>query len=105
MNNINMDPEAINGKSTQTVRVVLGLWHYRKTFDLTLKLENYVGFEVFEAALEEIYDLCYDSDSDLATVTLVSEDGGELSCDDDCEDGVDWIKEMVVSIEILSVEV
>ena len=85
----------------QTVKVTLMQWDYKKEFEVEVG-GNCLGFEVFDSAVISVYEDLPVIAGDYAYVELINPDGNMLTCEDDEGKYDDWLKEMVVSIEIVS---
>lgn len=100
----NYDPNIAWAK--QLVRVTLMQWDYRATVE-TVVGGNCQGFEIFECAIGNAYDGLptrkYDGD-EYPHVVLTRADGDTLECEDEELTGEDWLKRMVVGIEIIGQE-
>lgn len=89
-----------------TVHVTFGSWDYRTTIE-TKSGGNVRGMDVIDCAVENIYDDLLEKaekDGRAATLYLRNARGDELECSDDEDEGYDWLKSMVVSAEITSLE-
>ena len=90
----------------QRVRITLKQWDYTATLETTVG-GNCQGFEIFECAISNaweelpIREKCGD---DYAYVTMTRSNGDALECEDDELNGEDWLKQMVVGIEIVAQE-
>ncbi|MCD0459158.1 DUF5406 family protein [Roseiconus lacunae] len=105
---INFDPNLVGCGDlvTQKVRVTLGEWSYRRIFEVDCT-SSFLGFDVFESAIDQVFDQCSlirSGEREVAEVTLVDIDSEEklLICTDDEDAGADWIKSMVIAIEVVS---
>jgi hypothetical protein len=110
----NFDPNLGRGFAKKTVRVTLGAWDYRRVIDVEM-CGNTFGLDVIESSCRAVWedlptllDPFTGEDSGVARLTMTrpAEDGdGEdtLTIDDDDERGDEWIADMVVSAEIVSI--
>ena len=90
--------------ATQTVRIVFGIWEYRKTIEVGVG-GNCLGFDVIEAAIDAFYDkLFYESDSVPKLVLIHPVTGTELLHEDDEDRGPDWLRKLVISVEIVNIK-
>lgn len=102
---INFDPNmTLSGHiAKQVVSMTFGLWEYRGTFEVEV-CGNLTGLEVIHSAIEKLYEslpyteLPFDKGG-YATITL-----GELISDDEDQRGEEWLSEMLISAEIISIE-
>lgn len=111
---LNYDPNFAHSMAKKTVRVTLGSWDYRKVIDVTIG-GNTIGLSVIESACRSIWEDLPVVGSDVfpeeggiaqLVMTRPSEDGsGEdtLIIDDEDERGEDWIADMVLAAEIVSI--
>jgi hypothetical protein len=105
---VDFDPNIINGENIrQLVRLVFGLWKYRTTIEVFVRT-NRVGLSVIDCAVEEAYDFLEDADDggpdEYKRIWLVREYDGEKLCVDDEEDeGSDFLRNMLIAAEIISV--
>jgi hypothetical protein len=88
--------------TTQTVRLTFAVWEYRKTVEVTVG-GNCRGFNVIEQAVENVYDKLPNAPhaSESKNMILTDESGDELDCD---EDEGDWLKNMLLSAEIIDIQ-
>ena len=102
---INFDPNmTLCGHiAKQVVSMTFGLWEYRGTFEVEV-CGNLTGLDVIRSAIETLYEslpyteLPFDKGG-YATITL-----GELISDDEDQRGKEWLSEMLISAEIISIE-
>jgi hypothetical protein len=104
---MNYDPNLTNSGSmaTQRVRLTFGQWHWRRTVETTVG-GNCTGFEVISTAIESVWEDLpgADHDSEIALIWLANAEGDELLCEDDDRRGSDWLKDMLISAEIVAIE-
>jgi hypothetical protein len=93
----NYNPNIRWGK--QHVEIVLMQWDYKKSFTVDIG-GNCIGFDVIEAAVERIYD-GLPSDELGPFVILTNSAGDDLECQDEEGREDEWIKDMVVSAQIV----
>lgn len=86
----------------QHVEVTLMQWGYTKKFTVDVG-GNCIGMDVIEGAISLVYDsLPTDPrDSEMAVTVLTNKDGDTLECQDEEGRGEDWVREMVVSVQIV----
>jgi len=69
---------------------------------------NCGGLGMIEAAVDKIYDELPPTPSDpfgdRPVLVLYDENGGSLDCEDDEEEGADWLHDMVVNAEIVALK-
>ncbi|WP_202922487.1 DUF5406 family protein [Sinimarinibacterium sp. NLF-5-8] len=91
----------------QTVRLVFGLWEYRHTTEVEVK-GNVRGLDVIDYAVERFYEsLLPEADADEYTfpaLDMSDESFNVLHCADEDDQGADWLKDMLVSAEIVKIE-
>ncbi|CVE75130.1 DUF5406 family protein [Serratia bockelmannii] len=91
----------------QTVRLTFGQWKYRTSVDVVVG-GNSNGFSVIETAIGVAYE-------QLGTIPFFNDDTGKddemavinvgnLQCMDECLEGEDWLKEMLIGAEIINIE-
>ena len=86
----------------QTVRLTFGQWQYRGTMDVEIG-GNCMGFSVIDSAAYAAFEKCWSEDDEIARIVLTDADGNTLSCtdyEDRCED---WLKDMLLAAEIISI--
>lgn len=87
------------------VEVTFGAWDYRKTLKAVVG-GNCRGLDIINCAIGSICDdlpSYPNNDEDgVAIIVLENEDGGTLECEDEEGRGEDWLKEMVISARIIS---
>jgi hypothetical protein len=92
----------------QEVKLTFGLWNYRAERIVTVG-GNCNGFTVIESAVGVAYEeLPYlgdeDDDDDVcAWIDMQTPDGKEMRCEDDECRGEDWLKDMLIKAEIISI--
>jgi hypothetical protein len=86
---------------TTTVRVHLAQWDYTKTVDVKIHT-NFSGFCIMDSAVEKVYDDLLPK-GDHPKVVLTRPNGDTLECEDEDAVGVDWLRAMVVGVEIVGV--
>ncbi len=95
----NFDPNMnVSGNaSIKTVRLVFGLWDYRLTVERAVG-GNVIGVDCIDQAILWFWEEVMDDG-----ITLLKSDGqsGLLCTDDDCRDEA-WLKDMLISAEIVS---
>jgi hypothetical protein len=86
----------------QHVEVVLMQWGYSKTIKVDVG-GNCHGMSVIDCAAGIICDQLYDEAEVDGAITLVLENaaGDTLLCEDEEDRGLDWIKDMIVSAQIV----
>jgi hypothetical protein len=101
---MNYDPNLTNSgrMAIQVVRLTFGMWESRKTVDTTVG-GNCNGLQIIDNAVGRIYDELPDR-FDCPYIILDSPNGDTLECSDDEEKGEDWLKDMLIAAEIISIE-
>lgn len=88
----------------QKVEIVLMQWAYSKKIEVEIG-GNCTGLSVLEAAIGRLYDSLLpegDENDAPAKIVLANEKGDTLECADDEDLGDDWLKNMVVSLQIIA---
>lgn len=104
---MNYDPNLTNsGKmAVQTVKLTFASWEYRA--ERTVEVGGTCkGFSVIESAVYRAWEgLEFDQcgNVEYANITLTDSKGEELICEDDDDRGEDWLKDMLISAEIISI--
>lgn len=100
---MNYDPNLCNSgnMAKQRVRLTFGLWEYRKVIEIE-QGGNCKGLTVIEAAVENVYAELEGGDT--PRIELVSADGSTLECEDDEDRGEDWLQDMLIAAEIVSIQ-
>lgn len=95
---MNYDPNLVRcGRmATQTVKLVFGQWDYRKEVLIDVS-GNCTGLVVIDVAIDNFYQECGDE------IELTDANENVLICEDDEQKGEDWLKDMLISAEILSI--
>ncbi|MBA1147397.1 DUF5406 family protein [Ectothiorhodospiraceae bacterium WFHF3C12] len=92
--------------ATQRVRLTFGMWQYRHTVEVDVG-GNCTGLTVIDSAVEAAYDdLPYIESIDaarVAKIVLTDQEGDSLSVEDDDLKADDWLKDMLVAAEIVSI--
>ena len=87
----------------QTVRLTFGMWEARATMEVDVG-GNCKGADIFDSALYQAYDrLLQAAGQGVPTLVMKLPDGDELHCDDEDDDGEDWLKAMCIGFEIISI--
>lgn len=104
---MNYDPNLTNSgrMAKQVVRLTFGQWQWRRTLEVTVG-GNCTGFDVIDTAVNNAWEElpAADYDDEIARITLLNADGDELYCEDDEGRGVDWLRDMLIAAEIVSIE-
>jgi len=111
---VNFDPNQVkNWRSvTYTVKLTFADWDYRAQRTVMVG-GNIRGLEVIELAVEQLYeDLQKEADDREGTemqrwdlpLLILSKPGKQLYCEDDQDDGEDWLKNMLIKAEIVDVQ-
>lgn len=101
---MNYDPNMVTSgrKAKQVVRMTFGQWEYRATFEKTVG-GNGRGLSVIDCAVGQVSDDLYSDEREYGSITMLNANGDELICDDDDDMGEDWLKNMLISAEIVSI--
>jgi len=94
------DPNLKWGK--QTVKLVFGQWRYRKEVLVDVG-GNCTGFAVIEAAIGSFYEECTNDGDFEFELELEDAEGGLLICEDEENQGEDWLKDMLICAEIVAI--
>lgn len=88
----------------QVVEITLMQWDYKAVFRSTIG-GNCMGLSIMESAIEDLYYRLAEEqaigDDCPVSVTLTNAEGEELICEDDELMEDEWLKKMVVSIQII----
>lgn len=95
------DPNLDNcgSRTKKQVRLTFALWEARRVVEVEV-YGNLRGEWLVSRAVE----LVYESTTDTGGFTLHYPDGDELLCTDDMDEKEQWIFEMLVGFEVLSIE-
>jgi hypothetical protein len=103
----NFDPNftLCGGTASQVVHLVFGKWEYRQEMYMTVK-GNARGLSVISAAVSMAYDYLLGrcTNTIYAHIELVNQEGDTLLDEDDEGKEIDWLEEMLISAEIISIE-
>ena len=116
MPEMNYDPNltTCGGMATQTVRLTFGMWEYRKTMEVEVG-GNCTGLTVIDCAVGIAYEQLeqlgvYGSKQTYAVINMPKIDDPEeiLECDEGSDGwdrlrGDDWLKDMLISAEIIAI--
>ncbi len=94
-------------RDRQKVKLVLARWDYRAEFEQEVS-GNCRGLTIIETAVENVYaDLpsAYPDDAAGPCVLTLKGPKGELEVVDDEEQGVDFLNDMLLSAEVVSLEI
>lgn len=102
---MNYDPNLVccGQMAEQTVKITLGMWDYRAEKE-TVVYGNCLGMCIIEAAVESVYNALPSDKYGAKEILLKNDDGKELLCTDDEDEEEDWLKQMVVKVEIIAIE-
>lgn len=89
-------------KAKQVVRMTFAMWEYRATFEKTVG-GNSTGLNVIDCAICQVSEETYDEDANYGSITMLNDSGKELICVDDEDRGEEWLKDMLISAEIVSI--
>lgn len=90
--------------ANQQVRLTFGLWDYRNEMTVTVG-GNCQGLTVIEAATENAYEMLFGDEEDdaSASIVLTRANGDRLLCEDDNSECENWLKNMLIAAEIVSI--
>ncbi len=103
---MNYDPNLFcsGNRAKQQINLTFAMWDYRKEVSVTI-YSNMQGFEAIRWAVTKVYEgLSIVGVDDTPRIVLTNEVGDELLCDDEDGWADDWLLEMLVRAEIVSVE-
>lgn len=83
----------------QRVRLTFALWQYRHTVEVEVG-GNCTGLDVIECAVGNVYDGLPSN----TEIVLTDQEGETLGCRDDDLEGEDWLKDMLIAAEIISIQ-
>ena len=103
---MNYDPNlTMSGNmAKQTVKLTFGIWEYRKEMLVEIK-GNTNGLSVIRAAVSFAFDdLPFEKHGreEITYIVLIKGED-EMRCDDDEDKGEDWLENMLVGAEIISI--
>ena len=104
---MNYDPNLVycGRMAKQTVRLTFGQWKYRKIMEVITN-GNCRGLSVIDHAVDIAFDSLPEHTFGGKTITMTDEKGDELECsinDYDCSEE-DWLRNMLLSAEIVSIQ-
>lgn len=101
---MNYDPNMVSSgrKAKQVVRLTFGAWEYRVSIDKTIA-GNTLGLAVIESTVDFIYNGLFSKKEGYATLYMLNQSGDELSISDDDGRGEEWLKDLLISAEIVSI--
>lgn len=106
MSEVNYDPNLVcSGRmAKQKVKLIFGQWDYRAEGVGEVR-GNCTGLAVIESAISSAYDQLPTMHSyELKYINLKNSKGDVLECCDDGDEGEDWLANMLISAEIISIE-
>lgn len=108
----NYDPNmTLSGRmAKQTVQLTFQIWQYKATKEAVVG-GNCMGFTVIDFAIAQVYEslpyqeIRYDGkDYYVAEITLEDDEGNILLCEDEENQRDDWLRDMLVSAEIVAIK-
>lgn len=101
----NLDPNLAYSwsRAKYTIRLMFGCWDYRLVKVVEIKT-NMRGFDVAEAAVATMMEELWGDSDRCPSISLYNIDGDILECDDDEDKGEEWLKELLIGYEIISME-
>lgn len=103
MMNYNPNMTCSGRMAKQVVRLTFGQWEFRKTIDVTVG-GNCTGLGVIDSAVGIAFDKLDSDGYSGVFIVMGRADGETLRVQDDEERGDDWLKDMIISAEIVSIE-
>lgn len=102
---MNYDPNMTSSgrMARQRVRLTFGEWHFRSTVEVDVG-GNCTGLTVIDSAVDTVYGQLNETASGIPAIYLEGDGNETLECADDEDEGEDFLKEMLVAAEILSIE-
>lgn len=103
---MNYDPNLFlcGNRARQEIKLTFAMWSYRQERTVIF-YSNVSGLDSIKAAVEQVYSsLPGDERHDIPQIVLKNESGDELVCEDDEEDGEDWLFKMLIKAEVVSVQ-
>lgn len=102
---INFDPNmTLSGnRAKSTIRFVFGQWDYRCERTVEFK-SNMTGLSAASWALETLVEQLHDECNGLPALSMFNKSGDELICEDDEGRWDEWLKDMLISFEIIGFE-
>lgn len=104
---MNYDPNLTNSgnMADQVVQLTFARWDYRLVVEVTVG-GNCTGLSVIRAAVSNFFDTLpfktYGT-HEISSVVLTKPNGDALEDEDEDEDGDDWLGEMLIKAEIVSI--
>jgi len=103
--------------NTQTIKITLGTWDYRAERAVQVG-GNCFGFSVLEAAFESLFEQIREENSvpddcendeiceenDFSILMHREHDGADLLCEPDQDDCEEWLKQLVIGMEIVDIQ-
>ena len=101
---MNYDPNMTNSgrMAKQTVKLTFQQWEYKAEM-IEVVGGNCTGMTVIDSAVDIAYENLPD-DRGCPYIVMTDADGNTLRCDDDEEQGEEWLKGMLVRAEITAIE-
>ena len=88
--------------SVHTVELIFAMWSYKRTEIVNIK-SNGSGMWMMECAVSSIYEsLPENLQYKMPYIILKNTEGDELTCEDDDNDGEEWLKDMLISARFIS---
>lgn len=91
--------------ATQEVAITFQSWDYKATKVAHIG-GNCKGLSVIETAIDHIYsELADKQGTNYPSLELINDSGEAMDCENDgAQDSIDWLKDMVVNAEIVSIK-
>ena len=109
MSIMNYDPNLTNSgrMAQQEVKLTFAIWEYRREMIVPVG-GNTNGMSVLRAAVSFAFDKLPTEQygkNEIAYIELVrARDGAEMRCDDEDDEGEDWLENMCIAAEIISIK-
>ena len=102
---MNYDPNLVLcGREAEfTVNLIFGLWKFRRSFTAIVG-GNCMGLDMIDCAVEKVYEDLPINAEGSKQIILKDSQRNELVCTDDEDNEERWLKDMLISAEILEIE-
>ncbi|MEN4544941.1 DUF5406 family protein [Pantoea agglomerans] len=105
MSAMNYDPNLVcSGRfADHKIKLTFGQWDFRAEIIAEVG-GNCMGLTVIESAVSDAYDRLPTMHSyEMKFIELKNSAGDVLQCEDECDEGEDWLGKMLVAAEIISI--
>lgn len=102
---MNYDPNLVLcGRMAEfKINLVFGLWKFRRGFTVIV-CGNSMGLDMIDCAVEKVYEDLPINAEGIKQIILKDSQSDELECADDEGNEESWLKDMLISAEILEIE-